>query len=345
MPRVGRHPLKEKKLVMDAPAHQCITMTTITHIPVLEGYWAESLEVLKLFFDSLFASTELSFDMMVFDNASCPEVQDYLLGLRREGRIQYLTLSTYNLRKLGALDYLLRNAPGEFVAYADSDVYFLPGWLEASLSILETFPEAGKVTALPIVGGDTTEISANVFEKAAADPSIQFETGLLVPELYVRAHQLSLGKTTESYQERLQGRKDTFLTRQGVSALLSGADFQFTITRQAIEICLPLVVQSSDEYFDPIYSPVLERRLATAGYWRLSTPEYLVHHLGNRVPDFPKELPWVDPALFRHFQQIDSERFKPTGINRLDQIVKRNFVRKILKKIYLNLYRLLYESE
>lgn len=336
MPRVGRHPLKVKGLV-DEVRQQRITVTTIVHIPTLEGYWAQSLDVLKLFFDSLFASTDQPFDLMVFDNNSCAEVQDHLLGLRREGRIQYLTLCEYNLRKLGALNYLLSTAPGEFVAYADSDVYFLRGWLERSLEVLEAFPEAGKVTALPIVGGDTSAISAQTFAAATADPSMSVETGLLVPDEYVDAHRLSLGLSREEYLPRLEGRKDVRLSRGNVSAYLSAADFQFTITRTALQDVLPLRVEKGDIYYDPIYSPELEAKLDAAGLWQLSTVDYLVHHMGNRVPDLGAELPWI---------YGDSATTPPLPRKEYAQrsrVTQNRFVRSVLKRLNVLTYRLLYE--
>ena len=151
MPRAGRHPLKSQEFFQTEQMHKRLTVTTVIYIPMLSGYWQEGFAVLKLFFQSLRDNTSEPYDLMVFDNGSCQEVQDYLLDLHRNGQIQYLTLSAYNLRKFGALNYLLMTAPGEFVAYADSDVYFLPGWWEKSLEALEIFPEVGKVTALPIL--------------------------------------------------------------------------------------------------------------------------------------------------------------------------------------------------
>ena len=40
-------------------------------------------------------------------------------------------------------------APGEIIAYADSDVLFSPNWLKRSVEILETYPNVGMVTARP----------------------------------------------------------------------------------------------------------------------------------------------------------------------------------------------------
>ncbi len=91
----------------------------------------------------------LPFDLMVFDNGSCPEVREYLVSEKEEGRIQYLILSEKNMGKGGAWNVMLAGAPGEIIAYTDSDVLFSPKWLSRSVEILETFPNVGMVTARP----------------------------------------------------------------------------------------------------------------------------------------------------------------------------------------------------
>ena len=138
MPRTGRHPLK-KKIIEDQILPSPITIATIVYIPTLSNYWRNALEVLKLFFKSLEKSTSHKYDLMVFDNGSCSEVVKYLTRLNRNGAIQYYIRSDKNLRKLGALNYLLKSAPGDYVSFADSDVYFLDGWLDKSLEVLKSF--------------------------------------------------------------------------------------------------------------------------------------------------------------------------------------------------------------
>ncbi len=341
MQRTGRHPLKDSNLLMDEPEIQKITVTTITHIPMLAGYWAESLEVLKLFFESLHQSTELPFDLMVFDNASCREVTDYLTQLKSDGLIQYLILSDRNFRKLGALDYLLRAAPGEIVAYADSDVYFLPGWLEKTLEVMEAFPQAGMVSALPTADKSTRFVEstlAGIKESSA----IQVETGPdLIPEAFIRAHRLSLGKSEEAYQP--ESRQDTRISLDNVSAYVSAQDFQFVTRREVIQSVLPLNLDQSTENYDPIYSPVFEAKTDQQGWWRLSTCDYLVHHMGNHVPDLAMELKELAPELdLVALVKTPENQPHKSGGKRLSE---RYLVRKILKKIYTWSYLQLFENK
>ena len=166
--------------------------------------------------------------------------------------------------------------------------------VRASVEVLRAFPEAAKVTAFPCARGDRTRVQAFAVEAASGEPGTTVRTGQLIPHEVVEAHRKSLGESADQYGGRLEGRVDVELERGGVRAYLVATDFQFTITRRALDAVLPLRGPKPEEYFDPIYSPVLERRLFEAGFWQLSTADYLVHHMGNRPPDLADELPWLD---------------------------------------------------
>ena len=148
MARVGINPARGKTSEYK-PAH--VTVTCITYIPDLTGYFEQRLEVLKLSLASLQTHTTRPFDLMIFDNGSCQPVVDLLRGLERAGQIDYLLLSRQNIGQIGALQILFNAAPGEIIAYHDDAIFFYPGWLEAHLKILEAFPQAGMVSGLPVL--------------------------------------------------------------------------------------------------------------------------------------------------------------------------------------------------
>ncbi len=341
MPRIGRHPLKVKGLRKGFSTEE-VTITTVVYIPMLEGYWQESLDVLHLFFDSLFRNTKIPFDLMVLDNGSCEEVHEYLNHLQKEGKIQYLILSNYNLRKLGAMNFMFSAAPGKYVSFSDSDVCFRAGWLEKSLEILNTFPEAGQVTALP-TADKTTKHYASTYQDIKADPTIEVETGALIPEQFLEAHRLSVGKSRELYYQSIGERNDTKISRGNVSAYVSAQDFQFTTRKEIIQRVLPLeVTEDDEEYYDPIYSPVFESRLDDLGYWRLSTEDYLVHHIGNSVPSSNPEMFWVFDENNAHTSSREHRCKKRSYIKR--KILHNHYSRWLLKKINTLTYSLLYEE-
>lgn len=339
MPRIGQNPLKWTPVNRHP---ERITITTVVYIPELTGFWANALDILRLCFDSLYENTALPFDLMVLDNGSCTEVVDYLLESKASGRIQFLILSKYNLRKLGALNVLLAAAPGEIISFSDSDVYFMPGWLKASIEVMEAFPEAGQVSALPTVDKASAYCSAT-YEGINEEPTLSVETGTsLIPERFIEAHRLSLGKSKEAYQKTVGHREDVRITRNGTSAYVSAQDFQFTTRKEIVQRVLPLKVTGEREYYDPIYSPVFEARLNELGYWRLSTTDYLIHHLGNMMPtsgeDFTKSILQHQPDINANGKQTENYCF-PLG----QRLTDSRYFRRFLKRVNSLTYRLLYE--
>ena len=145
--RVGQNPAKS---IDHVPQPARVTVAVVAYIPFLSGYYAESLDVLKVCLESIWANTPQPYDLLVFDNASCVEVREFLLDAYRQKRIRYLVLSEQNVGKGGAWNLIFQGAPGEVIAYADSDVFFSPGWLEHALELLEAFPRVGMVSSRPL---------------------------------------------------------------------------------------------------------------------------------------------------------------------------------------------------
>ncbi len=337
MARTGQNPMK---WLETATKPHAVTVTSIVHIPELKDFWAESLDVLKLCFQSLHENTKEPFDLLVVDNGSCSEVREYLLDTQSTGGIQFLFFSNYNLRKIGALRMLLGAAPGEIISYADSDVYFLPGWLGATLKVLATFPEAAQVTALP-TSDRIGQFTNSTLRGITQDHSLHIKRGYdLVPERFKEAHRLSIGKTKEQYAETLTGKEEVLITRNGVSAYASAQDFQFTTTRKALDAIGPLVLRSSGEYFDPVYSPAFEARADERGFWRLSTSDYLVHHIGNRMPSKGDGDDWI-------FRGAPPRASAPTSAARgtgfTSRLLRSPRVRGVLKRVNAVSYSLLFE--
>jgi len=318
-----------------------ITVTTIVHIPEVKDFWADSLEVLKLCFQSLHENTGQPFDLMVVDNGSCREVCEFLLQRQAEGQIQFLTFSSYNLRKIGALKLLLASAPGEIISYTDSDVYFLPGWLDATLKVFEAFPEAGQVTALP-TADRIGQFTASTMKGIASDPSLSVKRGYnLLPELFKEAHRNSIGKSKQQYAETLTGKEEILISRNGVSAYASAQDFQFTTSRRVLDAIGPLIMKNNSEYFDPLYSPVFEARADEKGFWRLATTDYLIHHIGNRMPASVEGSAWIFGESGHLAPPSKPVVRHPSLKARLTQSPK---VRRLLKRINTWSYSLLYET-
>jgi glycosyltransferase involved in cell wall biosynthesis len=271
--RVGQNPAK---VIESVPMPQTVTVAVIVYIPFLSGFYNQSLDVLKACLGSLWENTSNTYDLLVFDNASCTEVREYLSAAHNQGKIQYLVLSDKNVGKGGAWNFIFQAAPGEYIVYADSDIAFYPGWLNESLAILEAFPKVGMVTARPMRTPET--FYSNTLEWARSAQDVSVENGRYIPwEVYLQ-HVLSLGTSQDQAHEWYESRSDWRVTRQGVSALIGAAHFQFTARKDVLQQFLPF---SMDRPMGQVRS--LDERLNDAGYLRLTSIDPLVKHLGNRL--------------------------------------------------------------
>jgi glycosyltransferase involved in cell wall biosynthesis len=142
--RVGKAPTRLQKTEY-RPGR--VTICVPVFIPEQFGYYQQRLDILKICVASIVNHTSPeTYDLLVFDNGSCHEVVDYLRSLHEQRIVQYLFLSRSNVGVANATKIMLRAAPGEIVAFSNDDVFFHPGWLEAHLEILETFPRVGMVS-------------------------------------------------------------------------------------------------------------------------------------------------------------------------------------------------------
>jgi glycosyltransferase involved in cell wall biosynthesis len=271
--RVGQNPAK---FVKEVAKPERITVAVLSYIPFLSGFYAETLDVLKVCLASARKDAGLPFDLLVFDNGSCAEVQDWLVSEQRAGNIQYLILSEKNLGKGGAWNIILNGAPGEIIAYADSDVLFYPGWLKQSVDLLETFPHVGMVTARPY--RTNPQFYSSTVAWAEAQPEVQVERGQFIPWEVFREFDLSLGQSEEEIRQRYQTTEDVRITYRGMQAIAGASHWQFTAYKSTLAQFLPFQM---DRPMGQVKQ--LDERMNQAGYLRLMLTEPRVMNMSNTL--------------------------------------------------------------
>lgn len=288
--RLGQNPAK---FVDHVAQPQPVSVAVISYVPFLSGYYAQGLEVLKACLGSLWQNTPEPYDLLLFDNASCPEVREYLLESQAQGRIQYLVLSDRNVGKAGAWNFLLAAAPGEYVAYADGDVYFHPGWLSAQLEVLREVPGVGMVTGMPVRNPE--KYSGSTLRWAAQEPEARLERGRLMPWEDFWKHVRSLGLEEGEARRIYEEGEDVCLFYRGRKYYVGAGHFQFVAPGRVLREVLPI----------PSRRPMGEVRLLDVaiderGYLRLALPEFRVQHLGNVLEPPEREtktgLEWARPG-------------------------------------------------
>ncbi|MHB8778067.1 MAG: glycosyltransferase family A protein [Anaerolineales bacterium] len=313
--RKGQNPAK---FVKDVARPERITAALLNYIPFLSGFYAETLDVLKISLASMRRDTGLPFDLMVFDNGSCDAVREFLVNEKEEGRIQYLILSEKNMGKGGAWNVMLAGAPGEIIAYADADVLFSPNWLARSVEILETFPNVGMVTARPF------RTQPEFYESTLkwARDNAKLEEGQFIPWETFLEFNLSLGQTEEENRKVYAETKDWRLQYKGVTALAGASHWQFTAYKSTLQGFLPF---DMDKPMGQVRQ--LDKRMNDAGLLRLMVSDPLAMNMSNTLGYLRGELK-------------DTDKKKRASFGK--RVLEVGFIKKILLAVYNKIFNWYY---
>jgi glycosyltransferase involved in cell wall biosynthesis len=344
--RKGQNPAK---FVKDVAKPERITVALLNYIPFLSGFYAETLDVLKVCLDSMRNDAGLPFDLMVFDNGSCTEARDFLIEEKEEGRIQYLILSEKNVGKGGAWNVIFGGAPGEIISYTDSDVLFSPNWLKRSVEILEAFPNVGMVTARPF--RTPPEFYEATLKWARDAERATLEEGQFIPWETFLEFNLSLGQTEEEnkkvYQETrdwkitynpmsLRAKRSNFplnneetaswreaplaATSQEIIAFAGASHWQFTAFKSTLQQFLPF---DMDKPMGQVRQ--LDKRMNDAGLLRLMVSDPLAMNMSNT-------LGYVRGELGKEKER----RKRKEGLTR--RVLEIGFIKKMLLAVYNRIF-------
>ena len=175
------------------------------------------------------------FDYLVFDNGSCPEVKRELEKMHEKGWITNLILSEHNLGKTGALNQVLAGMPNEWICFADSDMLFRPGWLDACWKIQESFPNLGMIGA-QIIFPDWEVDKGNTQFRQTTDPRFVF-TQEKAPEWIAEEYCRARGATEERTQVYKEMLLDKVRNTQTGCRSLSGWQFTPAVSGARARCC------------------------------------------------------------------------------------------------------------
>jgi hypothetical protein len=328
MPRIGINPSRGQTLDF-APART--TVAVLVYAPHQAGYFENRLDVTRMTIESILANTQEPFDLLVFDNGSCPEMVAYLQSLHEQGKIDILILSKRNIGKLNALKIIFNSAPGEIVAYTDDDVFHLPGWLGAHLAVIDTFPNVGAVTGFYIrqrvaMSSDSTVAFAN-------QPEMDVKRGDLIPKKWEEEYVVNTGRTWEHYESEVAGIEDMIVTYHGLEAWVSAHHYQMVCPKRVVQEVLAEMMPEgwSDRVMGRMVE--LDDRMDAKGYLRFCTREQTVRLMGNAISDEVADLA-QQAGLSVRAAAVDAEQ---KGLmHRLAQV---KWVRYVMQGIVNRIYK------
>lgn len=320
--RIGQNPAKSMQdVVQPAP----VTVAVVTYIPLLGGYYEQSLDVLKLCLGSILKNTKMDFDLMVFDNASCPEVKDYLLTLQKHGKIQYLILSEKNVGKAGAWNAMFGAAPGKFIAFSDSDVYHYEGWLKPQVKVLQDFSKVGMVTGMPMMTPEKFSTATVVW----AEKEGVLERGYDFSWDEFWRHAQSLGGHEEKARQFMADNDSLRITKNGKHYFVGASHFQFVARKSVLQEMMPI---PSNRPMGQVR--LLDEAINKAGYLRLCLDKWYVQHMGNTIP---KKGFLLEEDLLENSSVVVKQ-------NKKYKFWQNKIVRKIMQKIYDFSFEVLYKN-
>jgi len=319
--RIGQNPAKSIGYV-EQP--EKFTIAVVSYIPFLEGYYAHGLDLLKVCLGSIWENTDLPFDLLVFDNASCADVRAYLLNARDNGRIQYLVLSDVNIGKAGAWNFIFGAAPGEFVAYADSDVFFYPGWLSELYRVMEIFPQAGMVTGMPLLNPE--EFSTNTIKWINQNTKACLEKGRSLTWEDYWYHAGTLGNDKDAARKFYEQHESLLVRYKGNEFYVGAGHFQFLARKHVLQQAIPI---PSDRPMGQVRA--LDIAVNELGYLRLCTTGWWVEHLGNTLIDWQPMKGVQKPTIIKESYRPKTKRF-----------LKWKPIRKVITKLHSITFDYLY---
>lgn len=280
MARIGINPARGK-VTEHRPAR--VTVALVTYIPNLAGYFEHRLDVLRLALASLASHTAPPHDLMIFDNASCPQVVAYLRQMQEQGLVDYLILSERNIGKIDALRVLFNAAPGEIIAYSDDDILFYPGWLEAHLKVLEGFPQVGMVSGVAVrnAAGHAHRSLDRLAEQGV--PGLTAVRQRRIPDAWEIDWAASTGRDPQAHLQATREHLDLVFRMEkpgsACEAIASANHFQFVTPKQVILQALP------STWTGKLMGSMIEldEAVDSLGYLRLSTVGRFTRHLGNAL--------------------------------------------------------------
>nr|WP_315149655.1 glycosyltransferase family A protein [uncultured Flavobacterium sp.] len=274
--RIGFNPHKDQPQDQSEYLHQIVIPV---YIPNQEGYFKDSLNILQLCLESLFATIHNKTFVTIVNNGSGDFVKNYLDKLFELRKIHEL-IHTENIGKLNAILKGLAGNNIELVTISDADVLFLPHWQYETVKIFAAVPKAGVVGIVPQF--KTYEANCgNVLFDNLFNKKLKF-IPVKNPNALIRFYD-SIGWDRNYNQDYLKYNLG-FQVNLDLNVLIGSGHFVATYKKdmfQEVTTYLGYKLGGTSEGY-------LDKAPLKKGYWRLTTYDNYACHMGNTLEDWMK---------------------------------------------------------
>jgi len=342
--RIGKNPTKfarhNSDLVrMSFKRPAPILAATVVFIPRLADYYADALKVLKASLRSLYKTMPEGYDLLVYDNGSCPEVIDFLEAEFAAGRVQWLWRSSGNMKKIGAWNQIFGAAQSDYVYYFDCDILHREGWFEDCMRVFETFPEAGMVNAAPVpaMAPEKRElVLSTTLRMLEESDDVRLEKGYFTEDAWFREFGESLGSDPDTFLAKARRFEQVKATRNGVEVFAQAWHAQFLAKTEILAQFFPQSADWAQESRDHDF----DRFLNDCPCLRLGVASPRVAHLGNSITEnYRRELEGL----------LDDESAEARLVRReggwRSQMMRLPFVRKLVLRLHALTFSLIYNAK
>lgn len=324
--RIGNNPHKDQFIEKSDYLHQIIIPVFIPHF---EGYFKDSFAIFKLCLQSVFNSVHNKTFITIVNNGSCDEIKNYLNELHNQNKIHEV-IHTNNIGKLNAILKGLAGNAIELVTISDSDVLFLQGWQNETVSIFKEIPKAGVVGIVPQFNMHKTN-SFNLIFDNFFNAKLQFIK--VKNEEALSNFYDSIGWDKNYNQDYLKytlglkwDKKTTVLVGSGHFV----ATYKKDIFSEIVTTIPYKMGGISEGYLDLL--PIKK------DYWRVTTCKNYAYHMGNSIEKWmidsnDKAIGNNNFILYPNFKKLPTISKVKFAIK--NKILQKLFKQKVIYKMFL----------
>lgn len=272
------------------------------HIPHLDSYYKEVLEILKITLHSIYNTKHKDTAITIAANGCSDEVISFLHQQFQEDLIDELILS----KSPGKLNSILKAVRGNrepFFTITDADILFLPGWLEQTFKIFNEFPKAGVVGIIPQTKMHNY-LGKNVIFDNLLSKKLAFRT--VLDEEAIKKFYKSINREGD-YSEGSIKMALSIEGKNKIRALVGSGHVVATYKRELFlyDHSFSTFKLGGDSEYIYLDLPVVKK-----GCWRLTTEGNYGYHMGNTIESWMKSIDFSQTNNRKEILEIQQNEFK-----------------------------------